>query len=155
MPTRRRLRSVPQPSSLVTSYVSDPWDPFDDEPLDPHEFPTDLEFQASWPTGVFILAMLSTAERDPIPAGVLQGLRDLAARHLHGPLDALTQRVLAEDEPSIRALLPCSGGFTCSALALASVSSLPQVVKTTHASVMGFKAPRQVLASHESAMGRR
>ena len=104
MPTRRRLRSVPQPSSLVTSYVSDPWDPFDDEPLDPHEFPTDLEFQASWPTGVFILAMLSTAERDPIPAGVLQGLRDLAARHLHGPLDALTQRVLAEDEPSIRAL---------------------------------------------------
>lgn len=89
-------------SDFVDVYLGQPWNPFEREMPHKEAFPSSLVFQAHWPIGLFICALLTSGRTSPIPSHIRQGLPDLAEFHFPTPLDRLTQRVVADDEVHVR-----------------------------------------------------
>lgn len=89
-------------TAFIDAYLHHPWNPFENEIPDKETFSSSLVFQAHWPIGLFICALLASDEVSPIPAHIRQGLPDLAEFHFDTPLERLTQRLVADDEEHVR-----------------------------------------------------
>ena len=68
-------------TTFIDAYLDLPWNPFESEIPDKETFPSNLVFQAHWPIGLFICALLSSEQASPIPPHIRQGLPDLAEFH--------------------------------------------------------------------------